>query len=357
MLRCGEPPDLILGNPLSCLIGEGQQMPFDRLKRREFITLLGGATAWPLATRAQQPAMPVIGFLGSASPDLWADRLRAFHQGLNEVGYVEGRNVKIEYRWAADQNARFASLATDLVSHGVEVIAGCSLAAAFAAKAATTTIPIVFAFAADPVEVGLVASLRRPSGNITGATNLNQEVLPKRLELLHEAIPSATTVALLIKPTVERQAQLQLRDLQIAARALGMQQLHIVHASTEGDLKAVFASLESSQVGGLVVGTDPFFTSRREQLGALTVRHKVPAIYQYREFAATGGLMSYGGSLTEVYRINGLYTGRILKGEKAADLPVQQVTKVELVINLITARALGLTFPLTLLGRADEIIE
>jgi putative ABC transport system substrate-binding protein len=325
--------------------------------RRDFIALLGGAAAWPLAARAQQRrAMPTVGFLGSATPQLWADRLHAFHQGLNEGGYAEGHNVRIEYRWAEDQNARFASLADQLVRSGVDVIAGCSFAATLAAKAATPTIPIVFAFAGDPVHAGLVAGLSRPGANITGATNLNSEILPKRLELLREMVPTATTVALLLNPTIELQAQNQSTSAQAAARAVGLL-AHVVHASAADDLEAAFATLARLRVGGLVIASDPLFTGRREQLGALTALHKVPAIYQYREFAAAGGLMSYGGRLTEMYRLNGLYTARILKGERPADLPVQQATKVELIINLKSANTLGLTIPLPLLGRADEVIE
>jgi putative ABC transport system substrate-binding protein len=326
------------------------------MRRRKFITLLGGAAAaWPLAARAQQSAMPVIGFLGTASPDLWADRLRAFHQGLNETGYVEGRDVTIEYRWAQDQNVRFPALASDLVGRQVTVIAAGSFAAALAAKAATTTIPIIFAMAGDPVEVGLVTSLSRPGGNLTGATNLNHEILPKRLELLHELVPTATAIAFLVNPT-EPSAESQSSDVQVAARALG-RQLHILYASTEPEFDKVFATLAELRAGGLVIGTDTFFTSRREKLAALSVRHAMPTIYQYREFASAGGLMSYGGSLTDMYRLNGVYTGRILKGEKPADLPVQQATKVELIINLKTAKALGLDVPPTLLARADEVIE
>ena len=326
--------------------------------RREFITLLGGAAAaWPLVAGAQQRrGTPVIGFLGSATPELWADRLRAFHQGLNEAGYFEGRNVKIEYRWAEDQNTQFTSLAEDLTRSGVDVIAGCSFAAALAAKAVTTAVPIVFAFASDPVEAGLVASLSRPGGNVTGATNLNSEILTKRLELLHELVPAATGVALLVNPTVEDQTRRQLMNVQTAARTMGLV-LHVLHARAAHDLEPVFVTLPRLGVGGLIIGSDPLFTSRREQLGVLAARHNVPAIYQYREFAAAGGLMSYGGSLTEMYRLNGLYVARILNGERPANLPVQQDTKIDLIINLKSANALGLTVPLPLLGRADEVIE
>ena len=324
------------------------------MRRRAFITLLGGAAAWPLPLSAQQPAMPVVGFLSSTASASHAQRVIPFLQGLKETGFVEGQNVHIAFRWAEDDYGRLPALAADLVSRQVAVIAVDS-AAAIAAKAATATTPIVFNSGTDPIQLGLVASLHRPGGNLTGVTTLNAEVGPKRRELLRELVPAATTIAVLANPS-HPGADIVSRDLQSAARTLGLK-LDVLHANAERDLDAVFATLSRLQAAGLVIVPDPFFNTQNERLGALTVRHAVPAIYQYREFAAAGGLMSYGGSLTDSYRLVGVYTGRILKGEKPADLPVQQATKVELIINLKTARALGLTIPLPLLGRADEVIE
>ena len=326
------------------------------MRRREFIGLASGAAAWPLTARAQQPAMPLIGFLGVASPTLWVHFLRAFHQGLGETGYVEGRNVAIEYRWALGENDRLPTLAAELVRRQVAVLAApASTPAALAAKAATTTIPI-FQVGTDPIAAGLVDSLARPGGNATGVTNLNTELGPKRLELLRQLIPTASTIAFLVNPTSPFIAETMSREMQAAAGTLGLQ-LHIVQASTEHDFAMVFETLAQLRASALVIAPDALFISKSEQLGALTVRHAVPAITQFREFAAGGGLMSYGGSFTEAARLVGIYTGRILKGEKPADLPVVQTTKVELIINLKTAKALGLTVPDALLTRADEVIE
>jgi putative ABC transport system substrate-binding protein len=330
-------------------------MRFNHLWRREFITLLGSATAWPLAVRAQQPVMPVIGFLNSRAPGDDPHLLAAFRRGLKEAGYIEGQNVAIEYRFAENQYDRLPVLAADLVRRQVTVIAANGPAAK-AAKAATATIPIVFIAGFDPVEVGLVASLNRPGGNITGVSVLDVELGPKRLELLHELVPTANIIAVLVNPSDPARAETISRDLQTAARTLGLQ-LHVLHASTDRDFDTVFASLVQLRAGGLVIGGEPFFNSRSEQLGALSMRHAVPTVYQLRTFAAAGGLASYGTSVSDSYRETGVYTGRILKGEKPADLPVQQATKVELILNLKTAQALGLTIPLSLLGRADEVIE
>jgi putative ABC transport system substrate-binding protein len=326
------------------------------MRRREFIFSLGGAAAWPLAARAQQPAMPVVGYLSGRSRDTDMPFTTAFRKGLNETGYVEGGNVAIEYRWADGQYDRLPILAADLVRRQVAVIAAAGGSSpALAAKATTTTIPIVFQTGDDPVEAGLVASLKQPSGNITGVTSLNAEVVPKRLELLHELLPAATIMALLVNST-NPNAETLSRDAQAAARSLGLQ-FHVMHASTERDFDMVFANLATLRASGLVIGSDPFFAGRSERLAALSVRHAVPTIFQYHEFAAAGGLMSYGGRLTDTYHQVGVYTGRILKGERPGDLPVQQSTNVELIINLKTATALGLTIPPGVLARADEVIE
>jgi putative ABC transport system substrate-binding protein len=326
------------------------------MRRRAFITLLGAAAAArPLAARAQQPAIPVIGFLNPASPDLIADRVRAFHQGLGETGHIDGRDVEVDHRWADGQDDRMPTLAAELVRRRVSVIAATSGPSAQAAKAATATIPIVFNVGVDPVETGLVASLNRPGGNLTGVTSLGVEVGPKRLELLHELVPQANVIALLMNP-IRPNTAAESKEMQAAAAALGLQ-LHILHASSERDFGAAFANLLQVGAGALMIGPDSFLNSRNDALAALTLRHRVPTIFQYRDFPAAGGLMSYGGSLTENYRMVGVYAGRILNGEKPGDLPVQQATKVELIINLKTAKALGLTVPLSLLGRADEVIE
>ena len=327
------------------------------MRRRDFITLLGGvAAAWPMAARAQQPAMPVIGYLSSASPDRDAGRLRAFRQGLSETGFIEGRNVAIKYRWADEQHDRLPALAADLVHQQVAVIAQAGhVLGVFAAKAATTTIPIVFVTGVDPVGLGLVASLSRPGVNLTGVTTLGIELEPKRLELLHGLIPAARTVGALVN-RMHPIAEAQSSELQAAARGLGLK-LQILDASTERDFDAVFARLVELQADGLVIATDGLFISQSEHLARLAVRHAMPAIFQLRTFAAAGGLMSYGGDFAEMYRQSGAYVGRILKGEKPVDLPVQQVTRVELVLNLKTAKALGLDVPPTLLVRADEVIE
>jgi putative ABC transport system substrate-binding protein len=330
-------------------------MRFNFLRRRDFITLLGGAVAWPLAVHAQQKPMPVIGFLDRASPDPSGERVRAFRRGLSEAGFVEGRNVAIEYRWADGQNDRLPALAADLVRRQVMVIVATSDSSAVAAKASTATIPIVFIGGGDPVKLGLVASLNRPGGNLTGVTNLNIELGQKRLQLLRELLPKSTIVAVLVNPT-NPSAETISNDLQAAARTIGVQS-HVLRASTANEIDTVLASLHLLQADALVIGPDAFFMSRSEQLAALTLHHGTPAIFQTREFAAAGGLMSYGTGQPDLFRQAGLYTGRILKGDKPADLPVEQVTKVELIINMKTAKALGLTFPITLLGRADEVIE
>jgi putative ABC transport system substrate-binding protein len=323
--------------------------------RREFITVVGAAAVCPLAARAQQ-SLPVVGFLGLASPVEFAQYLRAFQQGLRESGYVEGRNVTVEYRWAEGRNDRLSGLAADLVRRQVDVIATSGgLQAALAAKQASSTIPIVFETAADPVAVGLVESLNRPHRNITGITTLNAEVAPKRIELLRELLPNAAMIALLIVSGNPNNPEVE-SSMRSAARVLGLD-LHVMHINEGHDIATAFTSLKEQRVDGVVVSPNPYFTSRIQQVAALAIQHALPAIYHVREFAAAGGLMSYGASVAEAHRLSGVYTGRVLKGEKAGDLPVQQATNVELVINLKTAKALGLTVPLSLRSRADEVIE
>jgi putative tryptophan/tyrosine transport system substrate-binding protein len=327
------------------------------VKRREFITLIGGAVAWPLGASAQQSAMPVIGILAVASPEANAVRLRAFREGLRLAGYVEGQNVNIEYQWAEARTGQLPELAASFVHDQVAVLVTAGgTSSALAAKAATATIPIVFGTAGDPIDLGLVASLNRPGGNVTGVTSLNIEVEPKRLELLHELLPSVSTMALLVNPAVPALAERSSRISRMAAQDLGLQ-LHVVSVSSDRDFDAIFEKLTQLHAGALVIAPDNLFTAHTKELAALTVRHALPAVYEFREFAAAGGLMSYGTSETEYYRLIGTYAGRILKGDKPADLPVQQSTKVELFLNLKTAKALGITVPLPLSGRADEIFE
>ena len=318
--------------------------------------LLGGAAVgWPLKARAQKP-MPVIGYLSSGSPESDDFRVTAFRQGLNETGYTEGRNVAIEYRWAPGQYDRLPALAADLVRRQVTVIAAAGIPPTFAAKAATSRIPIAFLAGVDPVEFGLIASLNRPGGNITGVAILTAELAAKRLELLHELVPSAAVIALLVNPTDPAATQSETRNLQDAIRSVGLQ-LHILPASTPVQIDSAFETLVALRAGALVVSTDPLFTNQRAQIVALAARHTVPTIYVWREFAAAGGLMSYGTDLADTYRQAGIFTGKILKGAKPANLPVEQVVKVELVINLKTANALGRTIPPHILARADEVIE
>jgi putative ABC transport system substrate-binding protein len=327
------------------------------MRRREFITLLGGAAAaWPLAARAQQPAMPVIGFLNGQSPRTWTPMVAAFRRGLNEAGYIENQNFAIEYRWAEGQPDRLPALVAELVQRGTSVIVATGgNNAAIAAKAATSTIPIVFTSNDDPRKYGLVESLNRPGGNVTGVSWFSAELGPKRLALLHDLVPNATTVALLLNPNNAETAR-QPAELQEAARALG-QQIVILQASAVSDIDHAFATIVQDRIGALVVAADSFLANRREQITTLAARHAVPAIYVNREMAGAGGLMSYGNSLADGYRRAGIYTARILKGEKPADLPVDQATKFDLVINLKTAKALGIEFPAKLLALADEVIE
>ena len=329
------------------------------MRRRDLIAALGGAAvAWPLAAYAQQSAMPVVGFLNPASPQSYPRPLAAFLKGLAEAGYIDGQNITIQYRWAEGHNDRLPALAADLVRSHVSVIAATTTAAALAAKAATSTIPVVFETGSDPIKLGLVASLSRPGGNITGAASMSVEVIAaKGLELLHELIPAARVIALLVNRTNPAVAEPQEREVLAAARALGLEVRVLQAANSERDFDGVFAKLIELHAAGLVISADALFTSQSQQLAALAVRHAVPAVHARREFAMAGGLLSYGSEITDSYRVAGFYTGRILKGDKPADLPVQQATKVELVINLKAAKALGIAIPLSLSGRADELIE
>jgi putative tryptophan/tyrosine transport system substrate-binding protein len=329
------------------------------MQRREFVAGVMAATATPLfctiGARAQRRTVPVIGLLSNAPFDLSSPRLRAFREGLNETGKVEGRDLTIEYRSAEDRYDRLPALVAELIGRGATVIVALDGPSARAAKAVTSTIPIVFQMAGDPVAAGLVTSLARPGGNLSGVTTLGTALGPKRLELLHELIPTATIIGLLINPT-NPNADLLSKELHVAANALGVA-LHILPASTDSEIEAVFAILGQLGVGGLVIVTDVFFTNRITQLGSLSLQHAVPAVFQYRDFAAAGGLVAYGGNFTDSHRRAGIYTGRVLKGEKPAGLPVQQVTKIELIVNLKAAKALRLAIPTSLLDRADEVIE
>ncbi len=327
------------------------------MRRRDFIKIaVGSATAWPFSARGQQSGIPVIGFLNASSPEKYALPLSAFLKGLGETGFVDGRSVKIEFRWAEGRINRLPAMATDLVRRQVAVIAACSTAAALAAKAATTTIPIVFETGADPIQLGLVANLNRPGGNVTGVTQLTQEVAPKLAQLLHELLPNARVMALLVNRDDPALAEATAKAVLPPGRTLGLE-FHVLNATSEHDFDGVFAKCIELQVGALVIGGAPLFTSNSEQLAVLAARQRVPTVYKGREFAAAGGLLSYGSDIADAYRLAGNYSGRILKGDKPGDLPVQRATKVTLYINLKTAKALGLSVPNTLIGRADEVIE
>jgi putative ABC transport system substrate-binding protein len=323
------------------------------MRRREFIGLIGGVTASPLVARAQQKTLPVVGFLLPGSKDEAA--LVAFRKGLGESGFVEGVDVTVEYHWAEDRYDRLPQMVADLVRRQVKVIVAYGGPVALAAKAATSTIPIIFYIGIDPVEVGLVSALNRPGGNSTGVSNLGVEIDPKRLELLHGLIPTAGSFAALFNSN-RSNFKKESEKLRAAAGVMGLQ-LEVLHASNESELDELFPKITSLGVGGLVVSGDPFFLTKREYIGALSLRYRVPVIFQYREFAAAGGLMSYGASYSEMNRLIGIYVGRVLKGEKPGNLPVQQTAKIELIINLKTAKALGISIPVSLLGRADEVIE
>jgi putative tryptophan/tyrosine transport system substrate-binding protein len=325
------------------------------MRRRTFLGILGGAAAWPLAAQAQQPGAPVIGFLGGGTAAAWVPLVVAFRRGLSEAGHVEGRGVTIEYRWAEGQYDRLPALAVDLVQRNVNVIAAVTTPAARAAKAATATIPVVFTTIGDPVQVGLVASLSRPGGNVTGVTHLNVEVGAKLLQLMREVVPTASTIALLVNPS-NPNAATEMRDSEASARVLGLE-LKVLHIASKTDIEAAFAELARLRPGGLVLGGDAFIHTSSPEIAAFALRHGIPSIFSSQTYAKDGGLMSYGGGQTEQYRQAGVYTGRILNGEKPSDLPVMQTTKVELIVNLKTAKALGLEIPPMLLARADEVIE
>ena len=326
------------------------------MQRREFLSVLGGAAvAWPLAARAQQPAMPVIGFLNPTSADGFSFQMAAFRQGLQDVGYIDGQNVRIEPSWAEGQYDRLPSLAADFVRRKVNVIAASGADSAFAAKAATTTIPIVFDTASDPVKVGLVTSLARPGGNLTGASRLSVELLPKRLKLVGEVVPNTTVIGLLVNPAA-RSAAKAVSDVESAARAIG-RKIKVLNAGSEREIDVAFEALSEMRAEGLLIATNQFFSSRTKKLAALTVRHAIPTVYQSREFAAAGGLMAYGPNDADAYKLLGVYVGRILKGARPADLPVEQLARIELVINLKTAKTLGLKIPPAMVARADEVIE
>src|SRR6516225_1336571 len=327
------------------------------IRRRKFLATLGGAVAaWSLQARAQQPKVPVIGFVTSLSARDSRQAVAAFHRGLNEAAFIEGQNVAIEYRWAENHYDRLPVLVADLVKRKVALIAVTDTASALAAKAATTTIPIVFNTSADPAALGLVASLNRPGGNVTGTTSLNTEVASKRLELLHEVVPKASTIGLLVNQANPQFAHVNIADTQAASRSLALQIL-VLNASSNDEIDEAFAALARQGIGALVVTPDPLFNFRSEQLAALVLRYALPAISAHREFTMAGGLFSYGTSLTDIFRQLGVYTAKILKGENSAELPVLQSTKIELIINLRTAKLLSLSFPLAVLGRADEVIE
>lgn len=325
------------------------------MRRRQFIGILGGMAPWPLGAHAQQPALPVIGFLNGASPESYEHQVGAFRDGLKDGGYVEGRNVTIEYRWAEGHYDRLPALAADLVNRKVAVIAATSTPANVFAKAATKTIPIVFTTGSDPVQLGLVASLSHPGGNVTGVTSLQAELAPKRFELAHELMPDATTVAVLVNPTNPIDKDLT-TDAQVSARTFGLE-LKVIRASTDQEINDAFAGFSQLHAGALIVGSDVFFIERSKRLAELALQYAVPTIFSYREYAAAGGLMSYSGNAILSYHTAGLLAARVLKSEKPADLPVQQATKIELIVNLKTAKAIGIAIPVSLLGRADEVIE